>query len=474
MAPRLLPVHDWGIEPVADEDRVLTVQDFTALWAFFLIGLPVLLAGAELMAPPAQGGLGFSVGQLVLATLIGALVGSFFMALAGWVGAYNGVPTAVLIRPSLGVAGGYLLVILNLVFLVGWAALELGVAGRAVNLGLIDLTGSHIGMWGVLVPAVPAALMLVSGPRLVAVWWVRRFAVWPALALFLFLLWRLVSEIDLAALLAEPRAPGFWAGVDLVAALAILFFPLVADTARLVSDESSAASGAGVGFGVSAILLLLVGGALVKGPGMGGVGPADVLGAVVGTGATVAWVVLLLWVLLAEADQAFAFLYSAGVTSQTVLERLPAWVPGVLLLVVAGLLGISLEDTVLLGFLELLLAVYVPLFGIFLADFFVVRGRRYNLDAMYRREGPYRGINTIALLPLLIGFVLYQWIDPSGPLAWEELVRSALPGGRGLGAHLPGLPPAFLSLLVSFGLYAVVGRWRVEEEVYVHSIKGRL
>ncbi|MGH8937440.1 MAG: cytosine permease [Acidimicrobiia bacterium] len=470
---RLPPFPRWGTEPTPDHARALSVQDFTVLWASFLIGVPSLMAGAELAAPRQAGGLGFSFGQLTLAVLLGALLGSALLAGAAWVAGYNGVTTILLLRPTLGITGSHFLAALNLIFLMGWAAFELGVAADGLNRALLELSGLTLGPGAVVLLALVAGVMLWAGPKAVAVVWVRRFAIWAALLLFLYLLWVLVGRLDLPTLVGEPRAPGFWGGVDVMMLLAVLWFPVVADYARLAADQEAAASSAGVGFGVGAIVSVMVGALLVFGGGAGptGTGVVEALGV---AGAGLAGVILLSWVALAQADQPFAFLWSATGSAQVLAPRVEGMYLSAAALAVVGVAAAGLDPDLLLDYLRLLLSIYAPIFAVFAADFFVVRRRRYNVDDLYRREGEYRGFNWMAFLPVLLGFIVYQWIDPAGPPGFAELVSITTPGGRPLAERFVGVPPALVSMLLSFAIYAVVGRWRVKEEVHISAIRGRL
>jgi nucleobase:cation symporter-1, NCS1 family len=471
---RLPPFPSWGTEPTPDRARALSVQDFTVLWASFLIGVPALMAGVQLAAPRQSGGLGFSFGQLILAVLLGALLGSALLAGAAWVAGYNGVTTVLLLRPTLGITGSHFLAALNLIFLLGWAAFELGVAADGLNRALLELSGLTLGPGAVVLLALVAGVMLWAGPKAVAVVWVRRFAIWAALLLFLYLLWVLVSRLDLPALVAEPRAPGFWGGVDVMMLLAVLWFPVVADYARLASDQEAAASSAGVGFGVGAIVSVMVGALLAFGGGAVGATGSEVVEALGVAGAGLAGVILLAWVALAEADQPFAFLWSATGSAQVLAPRVEGMFLSAAALVVVGVAAAGLDPNLLLDYLRFFLSIYAPIFAVFAADFFVVRRRRYNVDDLYRREGEYRGFNWMALLPVLLGFIVYQWIDPVGPPGFAELVSITTPGRMPLAERFIGVPPALVSMLLSFAIYALVGRWRVKEEVHISAIRGRL
>jgi purine-cytosine permease-like protein len=90
------------------------------------------------------------------------------------------------------------------------------------------------------------------------------------------------------------------------------------------------------------------------------------------------------------------------------------------------------------GFLFFIGAMFVPLFGVVLTDYFFLRKRRLDLDALHRVGGPYwyeSGYNRKALLAWAAGFAAYALIQL---LEWP------------IGGSIP-------SILVAGGLYSVVG-----------------
>src|SRR5207247_4123360 len=113
-------------------------------------------------------------------------------------------------------------------------------------------------------------------------------------------------------------------------------------------------------------------------------------------------------------------------------------------------------------FLFLLGSVFVPLFGVFVADYFVLRNRPGE-DLFQRTSRGAGRIRARALLPWAVGFLLYQWSVPTGLARWQDAMRTLfhdwlhLPfplWDSALGASIPGFAAAFLLSL------AVLGRRR--------------
>src|SRR5262249_33084378 len=106
-------------------------------------------------------------------------------------------------------------------------------------------------------------------------------------------------------------------------------------------------------------------------------------------------------------------------------------------------------------FLFLIGSVFVPLFGVFAAHYFVLRRGTYGEDAMFERAEP--RVCARALIPWAAGFVLYQWCVPSGPSWWTNAFERLVHGWLHLpvpllsgstGASLPSFGLAFVLSLV--------------------------
>src|SRR5918995_1349138 len=121
------------------------------------------------------------------------------------------------------------------------------------------------------------------------------------------------------------------------------------------------------------------------------------------------------------------------------------------------------------NFLFLLGALFVPLFGVLAADWYVLARRRYDVAAMYRPDGPYGGVRWPAVLAWVLGFLVYNWITPGTVPAWvsltEALFGGLLPLPFPLSARLPWLGASIPAFLVAFLAMLAVGRRSREETV---------
>jgi NCS1 family nucleobase:cation symporter-1 len=110
------------------------------------------------------------------------------------------------------------------------------------------------------------------------------------------------------------------------------------------------------------------------------------------------------------------------------------------------------------AFLFLIGAFFVPLFGVLVADYFVVRRGQLAAEDLYGPQAS--GIRWAALGPWLVGFLLYQWIVPTEVPGWKDLLTAlfrtvGLPFP--LSASVPWLGASIPSFLAAFLLHALLG-----------------
>lgn len=441
---------EWGIEPVPPELRRLGFLDQAVLWGNLGVSLLVLVAGALLV--PALG-----LWPALAATVVGAAIGNALLGLAAVPAAETGVPAMVMYRAPLGVRGSLIPTACNIVQNLGWATFELFViatAATAISERVLGFGGRPL--W-VLVFGLVATAMAVAGPLTVLRRWLQRFAIWAVLASTAYLTWYALARFDLGRLADQPGQGGlsFWAGVDLAIALPISWVPLVADYARFGRSAGATFWGTGIGYLLAQVWFFALGVLFLLGIGQG-----DVIAAVL---AVPVGLLAMAVLVVDETDEVFANLYSAGVSLKNAAPRLPGRRVVLAFGAVATLLAILVDDLARYeNFLFLLGALFVPLFGVLAADWYVLARRRYDVDAMYRTDGPYRGVRWPALLVWLLGFLVYNWINPGTVTAWVSLVEGLFADLLNLpfplSARLPWLGASIPAFLVAFLAMLAVGR----------------
>src|SRR5438046_1467224 len=370
----------WGIRPVPPEHKRLSGFDFAVLWGDLAIGLLVLLTGA-LLVPS----LGFP--EALLAIVVGSLIGCVPLALVALAGPREHVPTMVLFRPVLGIQGSYLPSVLNIVQLVGWTGFEFWAMALVANRML------HVSYWFWLaIVAVVCTALALGGPILVIRRWLERFGAWVVAGVAGWITLKVLTTAHLGTIWHRAGTGGypgkFWLAVDLVIAMPVSWLPLVADYNRFARKGVSSAAGTFWGYAIGNAWFYALGALLVLGAGLSDTSP-------VGIGQSIAslaggWIVLLA-LLVGETDEAFADIYSAAVSSQNLESRIPQ--RAAIVLVSAAGTGLAvwlgLRRSVALGtyesFLFLMGSVFVPLFGVFVADYFLLGRRGRFTQALFDR-----------------------------------------------------------------------------------------
>jgi NCS1 family nucleobase:cation symporter-1 len=413
----IIRAPEWGITPISEKGRRLGGLDYFILWSSLGVGLLVLSAGSFLSSA--------SFVDATLAIVAGSVGGSVLLALAGKIGSDHGVTSLVSMRPAFGIRGSYLPAILNVMQLVGWTTFEIMIMARAAAL----LSGNAIPY-----PALAAAfgavvaLLGIAGPLAVARQWLGKFAVWIAYG---------TSGIIIVTLLMAPGAHdiitsqgkgmSFFTALDLVIAMPISWMPLVADYNRFAKKSRTAFWATLIGFALTNMMFYF-GGVLL--------GTFDVLAIIVAMQA-IFFGFLMLLLLVDEADNAFADLYSAAVSVQDILPRLSQK---------HLIIGFTAFSTVLATvvtiqdyetFLLLIGAIFVPLFGVVLTDYYLVKRQKYTEGMMFGIRN--KGIAWPAVAAWAIGALLNFVMSPLSPLY--------VPSMPTIGATMPSFAAASLAYL---------------------------
>jgi putative hydroxymethylpyrimidine transporter CytX len=431
-----------GIRPIPLAERRLSGLDLGVLWGDLSVGLLVIVTGALLV--PSMG-----APRALLAVVVGSAIGCVPLALVGVAGEREGVPSMVLFRPVLGLRGSFVPSALNLLQLVGWTAVEfwaMAAVANVVSTRLFSLDAFHL--WLVVV-ALVCTVLAIGGPILLVRRWLERFGIWVLIATSAWITAKVLGAGDLGSMWRAPGRGGlpFWLGVDLVVVMPVSWLPLVADYNRFARPRSRAGIGTYVGYLVGNVWFYALGVVLVLALGV----TADVRGIGAAIAAVAGGSPVLIALLVGESDNAFANIYSSAVSVQNIApqarqRRLIVSI-GVVAFALALLLSIERYEV----FLFLIGSVFVPLFGVFAADYFVLRSGRFGEAALFARTG----VRWRAMVPWAAGFALYQWCVAPGtmPAGWTEAVTTVFRTWLHLpfplfdarfGASLPSFVLAFL------------------------------
>ncbi|WP_017541335.1 NCS1 family nucleobase:cation symporter-1 [Nocardiopsis halophila] len=362
------------------------------------------------------------------------LAGVIIMVLCNLVGrpsVRHGIPYAVVARASLGVYGTQFPTMLRAVTAVFWYGAQTYFASTAVALMITALFGpgpdatflgmSAVGWLSYAIVAVFQLALFVGGMR-----WIGTFLNWagPAvyavmIALMAVIWWRagggLLAEIGTVFSGSQggsEQAGGVGAFFAVVGTMVAYFAAVVVnygDFARFVRSERSMKLGNLLGLPVSLAvfsflaLMITAGTGVLYGEAL--TNPSDIVEQVDNTALTVV-AALTFFVATVGINLVANFIPPVYALANLAPSRITAFTGGLVTaavgFVVGGLWVAFIEGIGIAAFVDTLGAVLAPLFGIIVADYYLLRRQRLDVQALYSSapDGPYhytRGWNLRAM-----------------------------------------------------------------------------
>ena len=407
--------------------RTLGFLDQLAMWGNLGISLFGPITGALVATTTG------SVGLALLAIVVGCALGALLLGASAMFGATTGAPAMVAMRGLLGRRGSVVPTVLNIGQNVGWATMEIIVIATAA----VAVVG-EAWRWVFVVGAGAVATLMAVRP-LGSVRLLRKVMVWLVLAASVFLF---------VEVLARPRVGiptdgvlGFWPAVDLAVAGVVSFAPLAADYSRHSRSRGAAFTSASIGYVLAAVAYYALGVFAVA-----NLGATDVITALV---TLPAGAIALAILLVDEVDEAFANVYSTTMSVQNLFPRLDRRVVAVVIGVAATLLAGFFDMSQYQSFLYLIGSVFVPLFAVAAADFFLVSRQRWDVSATSR-------LRVVPVVAWACGFVAYQLVYPGEIGIWARF-------WSGVDTAIGFVPPVWLgssvaAIVVSVVVMIVLGR----------------
>jgi NCS1 family nucleobase:cation symporter-1 len=382
-------------EPVP---QALSLLDQFGLWGNLGVSLLGFTAAIFVLQPGGPGTPELSLAAALTAIVVGTMLGTVVLALAGLPGAQTGAPAMVLLRGLFGARLSWLPTVLNILQCLGWGIFELVTIATAAH-----TVAPALPKWGYVLIAGMATALLSLRP-LGAIRVLRRYATGIVLVVLCYLLVQLLRH----PMPGPGTWSGYWAATDTVVAVAVSFAPLAADYTRHSRSPRAAFAGVLTGYTLTQVLCYVIGLLALVTVARGAQSqPDDIYGAFIALPAgTLGFAVLA----ARELDQAFANVYSTAVSTQNLR---PLWDRRVLAGVIAALTtagGLWLNIADYQDFLDLIGSVFVPMSAVLIVDYFVMSRRRWDLSAAARSR-------WLMLLPWAAGFVTYQLINP-GYVSW--------------------------------------------------------
>jgi NCS1 family nucleobase:cation symporter-1 len=379
--------------------KILGFTDQGALWANLGVSLLGFVGAFTVLQPPNVPQL--SIVAAIVATVVGTVLGSVMVGLSAIPGARTGAPAMVVLRGLFGGRLSYLPTVLNILQLVGWGTFELIV----ITQGAQALFHGGPKWLYVLVAGVLTTALTIR--PLGSVRLLRRY-VTVAVAIAMIYLFVQILRHPLPDLTTGSWR-GFWAGSDAALAVAVSWIPVASDYSRHSRSPGAAFGAATVGYSVTQIMCYVIGLLALAGVNDEAANSfqpflAVPLGAVF-------FAVLV----LREVDQSFTNVYSTGVSVQNLFPRADRRVLTVGIGALTTVLALVLNIDSYLNFLTLIGSVFVPMFGVLAADYFVA-GHSKHWDVSVRAKWRWG-----MLAAWLVGLAVYQLVNPGDVGAWSAM-----------------------------------------------------
>ena len=333
--------------------------------------------------------------------VVGALFGALLVAVLAPVGSRFGVPSMVAARDPLGLRGAQ--AVSGLLYLTNfaWIAVNNTIAASVCS-QLLGGPGSAW-VWSAAI-GVAATLIVARGPRAVGL--ADRIAV-PLMAMAGFMLtWAAVTlpaKVELAVAVAPPSI--LW-GIDVVIGYQVSWLLMFADYSRYTRSPGASATAVFAGLAIPALWLMPLGWSLAR------IAGSDDPGAMLAATGMGWWAALL--VVLATVTTNFVNIYMSSLAWRTLAPQSTGtgsvWVIGL----VGTALGL-ISTAWLTSFADLMVmlgSVLVPVGGIFLAHFVVLRSK-VDVAAIYQTAAM-PAFNIAGVAAWVLGFAVYKLAAPIG------------------------------------------------------------
>jgi NCS1 family nucleobase:cation symporter-1 len=412
-------LYNKDLAPIPLERRTWGTYNYASLWVAMSVCIPTYMLASGLIAG------GMSWKQAIGTILLGNLIVLVPMILNAHAGTKYGIPFPVYVRASFGVRGANIPAVLRALVACGWFGIQCWIGGQAVYSMLRVLWPSaannaampwicFFAFWllnmaviwrGIetikFLEGIGAPFML--GVGLLLLWWITRKAGGLGPVLSTPSRFKTASEFFHFFIPSLTGMVGFWATVALN----------IPDFTRYAKSQKAQMVGQALGLPTAMTLYSFIGVAVTSASvvlfGEAIWDPVALLGRF--NEPVVASIALVALLVATLNTNVAANVVSPSNDFSNLNPRLISFRTGGLITGVIGILMMPWKlltdfNSYIFGWLVGYSGLLGPIAGIMIADYFVVRGRMLNADALYLRSGVYEysnGFNYRALAALALG-----------------------------------------------------------------------
>ncbi|QUH29250.1 cytosine permease [Vallitalea guaymasensis] len=230
-------------------------QSIAIVWIGSMICVPCLMVGGLL-------GNGLSLGNVVIAILIGYGIICFYMSFMGMQGCDTGLPTAVMASGALGEKGAkYVISSVLAIACIGWFGIQSAVCGASFSSMLASMIGIQIPVW--ISSILWGTIMLVTACYgFKGLKWLNYLAVPLLLIVCGYGVWAAMVQFDGATVIADytPATPiTLMSGISLVVATFAVGGAISSDYCRFAKSRKDVIKSSILGVLPAGLIMLLIG-----------------------------------------------------------------------------------------------------------------------------------------------------------------------------------------------------------------------
>lgn len=443
------------IQPIPESERHGSVRDLFTLWFSANMQITTIATGAIL------GFLGLSIPWIIVAILLGNIIGAAIMSLHSTQGPSIGVPQMIQTRAQFGFTAAILPILVVLLSYVGFWASSAVLGGSAIA----SLTHSSTTL-GIAIVFVLTSILTIFGYDLIHRY--QRYMSWLFGAAFLA--WT-IGFLLKGHLAHVPAVHGvhwgvFFLGVSIALSWQITYSVAVSDYSRYLPKAIKSGRtfiNTFLGTTIASVWMMVIGALLsLAAPKLGDVAA---VGRYAGSLAWAMMIIMLLGVVSANVINSYGGMLCIETITGTFAKLKASQTRRASLILVVGVAGAVLAVlgqgnflNNLTNFILFLLYLAVPWSAINLVDFYFVRYGQYD-PRSFVEPGSYGQINVMAIVAYILGFLIE--LPFMNSTIFEGPIAKAL-GGADI-SWIPGI-------IVSAGLYYLVMRGRVKNQPQDRSI----
>ena len=326
----------------------------TSVFENGLIWFGAAVSIAEILTGTYFASLGFLTG--ILAIVLGHIIGCGLLFLAGLIGAKTEKSAMETVKMSFGNKGSLFFAILNVLQLVGWTGIMI-YDGALATQGILNI--GHI-IWCLIIGGLILLWILIGIKNLGKINIIAMSALFIMTIILSFIIFRGGISLE-----GSDESMSFGAALELSVAMPLSWLPLISDYTKEAKKPVKATAASSIVYGLVSIWMYIIGmsAALFT-------MESDIAQILLKAGLGI---VGLLIVVLSTVTTTFLDAYSAGVSTESIMGKIPGkWVAvAVTIIGTAGAILVPMDD--ITSFLYLIGSVFAPMISIQIVDFFILK-----------------------------------------------------------------------------------------------------